>query len=71
MSPQVRGEGRTEEGRAALTGLNLVYPGLLVFYVEVQRVECDASVCLQCVVSVCSVRYWCVYSVCCIFVCSV
>ena len=58
MSAQVRGEGRTEEGRAPLTGLNLVYPGLLVFYVEVQRVDCDASdlvvgsVCCLCVCSV-------------------
>ena len=32
---KVRGEGRTEDKSSTLTGLNLIYPGLLVFYVEV------------------------------------
>ena len=32
---KVRGEGRAEDKSSNLTGLNLIYPGLLVFYVEV------------------------------------
>ena len=35
ITTKVRGEGRTEDKSSTLTGLNLIYPGLLVFYVEV------------------------------------
>ena len=35
ITTKVRGEGRTEDKSSNLTGLNLIYPGLLVFYVEV------------------------------------
>ena len=35
---KVRGEGRAGEDKSSsLTGLNLIYPGLLVFYVEVAQ----------------------------------
>ena len=39
MNPsKVRGEARSEDkSSTTLTGLNLIYPGLLVFYVEVEK----------------------------------
>ena len=36
---KVRGEGRLEDKSSTLTGLNLIYPGLLVFYVEVGQIQ--------------------------------
>ena len=39
ISVKVRGEGRTEDKSSSLTGLNLIYPGLLVFYVEVCKIQ--------------------------------
>ena len=46
ITTKVRGEGRTEDKSSTLTGLNLIYPGLLVFYVEV-FLQCSSGCKIQ------------------------